>query len=73
MTGRLMSALFLLAILALGGCQNPGRFQVPSSFLEPSDKPDMQVVFARHRTKQLSMASGVRPVRFGRPFRIRSA
>jgi hypothetical protein len=25
MTGRLMSALFLLAILALGGCQNPGR------------------------------------------------
>ena len=50
MTGRLMSALFLLAILALGGCQNPGRFQVPSSFLEPSDKLAMQVVFARHRT-----------------------
>ena len=30
MTGRLMSALFLLAI-TLGGCQNPGRFQAPSS------------------------------------------
>jgi hypothetical protein len=31
MTGQLMSALFLLAILTLGGCQNPGRFQGPSS------------------------------------------
>ncbi len=31
MTGRLMNVLFLLAILTLGGCQNPGRFQAPSS------------------------------------------
>jgi len=31
MTGRLMSALFFLTILTLGGCQNPGRFQAPSS------------------------------------------
>jgi hypothetical protein len=31
MTGRLVSALLLLTILTLGGCQNPGRFQVPSS------------------------------------------
>ena len=31
MTGRLMSVLFLLASLTLGGCQNPGRFQAPSS------------------------------------------
>jgi hypothetical protein len=31
MTGRLTSALFLLAILTLGGCQNPGRFQASSS------------------------------------------
>jgi|EndMetStandDraft_8_1072994.scaffolds.fasta_scaffold6692736_1 hypothetical protein len=26
-SGRLISALFLLAILTLAGCQNPGRFQ----------------------------------------------
>jgi hypothetical protein len=32
MTGQLMSVLFLLlTILTLGGCQNPGRFQGPSS------------------------------------------
>ena len=31
MSGRLMSALFLLAIVTLAGCQNPGRFQGPRS------------------------------------------
>jgi hypothetical protein len=31
MTARLVNALFLLAVLMLGGCQNPGRFQAPNS------------------------------------------